>query len=172
LNARKQGGLSALYQYSRHQIEQMLADRGYFFISGSARFADNRLPPSFTMWIDKVHGTWWWHLNVEEETNVHARDVVATGPQFTRLKEIANDSGIRFVFIPTYARVTHADRPPKINEATVQALAPYSPQFSVVGPDYIIYPNRYFSDEVHLNEEGADVYTRDLWDITRSSLGL
>lgn len=172
LNARKHGGLSAFYQYSRHSIDQMIADRGYYFIVGSARFPDHRLPPEFTMWIDEVHDTYWWHLNVRDEKNVHARDVVATGPQFERLRQIANEYGIRFVFIPTYARVTHADRPPPINESTVRALAPYDPEFSVVGPDYIIYPNRYFSDEVHLNEEGADVYTRDLWDITRSALGL
>lgn len=172
LSARKQGGLSAFYELSRRNLDRMIADRGYYFIEGSARFDDRRLPPEFTMWIDEVHGTWWWHLNVRDERNVESRDVVAKGPQFERLRGISERYGIRFVFIPTYVRVTHADRPPPVNEATVHALAPYRPYFSVVGPDYILYPNRYFSDEVHLNQEGADVYTRDLWAITHSALGL
>ena len=39
------------------------------------------------------------------------------------------------------------------------------PRFTPAGPNYFLFANRYFSDPVHLNPEGARVYTRRLAEI-------
>ena len=40
----------------------------------------------------------------------------------------------------------------------------------VIGPDYWQYPNRMFSDPAHLNPHGAEIYTRDLWNLVKREL--
>lgn len=156
LDSRHHGGVRAFYDYTRSTVEQMIRDRGFHFISGSSEFPDDTIPDDYTIWND-------------DTKYVETRDVVAAGQRFERIRELADKHDFNVYFVPGFARSNSRAAPPPMNKETVAALAPY-PRFHVLGPDYVLYPNRYFSDPVHLNRVGADVHTRYLWDITRHVL--
>jgi hypothetical protein len=74
-----------------------------------------------------------------------------------RLRDAA---GFQVVFVPSYLRVgSHA--PSEADSRVREGLAGHD--IEVRGPDYWLYPNRFFSDPGHVNPEGAAAYTRDLW---------
>ncbi|WP_395697858.1 hypothetical protein [Methylocella sp.] len=60
--------------------------------------------------------------------------------------------------------------PPPASEPELAPLASAYPRVSVVGPPYLRYDVRYFSDPVHLNVEGADLYSRELARLVKDRL--
>lgn len=151
--SRQRGGIEAFYNYGRQSVIDMRRDRGYYFIEGGALFPDHRLPADFTSPSD-------------DPTRVAARDVYAKGPYFARLQALAQKHGFRYYLVPSHYREQACAPAPSVNEATEQQLANH-PEFAVIGPDYYRYPNKLFSDPVHLNREGAELYTTDLWNQTK-----
>lgn len=152
--ARTRGGVEAFYQQSRQYAVTMLADRGYFFIEGQSLFPDHRLPDDYS--------------RPEDSDAPHVRTVVAEGPYFQRLQRLVRDYGLRIYLIPGYVRDRAYGPPSLANEqATRKELEPH-PGFCVLGPDYFRYPNSLFSDNVHVNPDGARRYTQDLWNVTHA----
>jgi hypothetical protein len=37
----------------------------------------------------------------------------------------------------------------------------------LLGPDYYLYPNRFFADQTHLNQAGARAYTEALFQLLK-----
>lgn len=143
------GGLFEYYDAAIGFVESAERDRGYFFIEGMSHFLDHRLPDDFT-------------LDIDDTTVAEPREVETQGPLFDRLVELKKQEGFEVVFAPTYYRATFRAPAPS-DDAVKRALSPYG--FIELDRHYWLYPNRLFSDPVHLNPGGADVYTRDLWNL-------
>jgi hypothetical protein len=152
-SARKHGGLSAFYDFTKSTVDQMLAERGYHFIERSSLFPDHRLPDDFTTIFD-------------DPKAVQVRNVLCRGPEFEEIQGLAEKHQFHVYLIPQIVRERLMAEPPTINADTVAAFEGH-PRFHVLGPDYKRYSNRYFSDELHLNPEGAEIYTNNLWEISK-----
>jgi hypothetical protein len=149
------GGLRAFYAHSRRQPQKMLEQRGYYFIEGESHFPGHRLPEGF-------------RLETDTPNQIRPRAVPTDGPTFQRLAALAQRYDFKVILVPLHFRQGEYAAPPQVSQSA-QALAG-QPRFSAVGPDYYLLPNRYFSDEAHLNPEGASLYTRRLWELVAPSL--
>ncbi|MBY0588204.1 hypothetical protein K2X85_13585 [bacterium] len=152
LSARSHGGIKGFYRYQQTTADKMIAERGYHFIARASRFPDHRLPDDFTTVID-------------DERIIGERLVECKGPAFERLKQLSEIHDFRVYFIPHCVREKNLGEPPPTNPKTVEALRPFT-RFRSLGPDYKRYPNRLFADELHVNPEGAAVFTEYLWGLT------
>jgi len=153
--ARSKGGLMAFYQECRRQTEAMLAQRGYYFIEGQSHYPGHRLPEDF-------------RLQKDAPSRPFTRPVPLDVPAFHKLREVLERNGIQAIFVPVYHR--EGEYAPPATVSPVAATLAGFPSFSVRGPDFWSLPNRAFSDPVHLNEEGAALYTRRLWDLVGAEL--
>lgn len=149
VRSRSYGGLSAFSDYSARQVEKALIDRGYFFVEAMSHYPGHRLPDDFKTESQTPDETW-------------VRNCDHRGPVFERLVALARRENIRLIMVPTYFREGQF-APAGSNQATRSALA--ADGIEVVGPDYWLYPNRLFSDPTHLNIEGAEVHTRQLFEL-------
>jgi hypothetical protein len=125
----------------------MLDERGYYFIEGQSKYPDNRLPEEFRLRKDKPD-------------QVLRRNFDSSSRIFERLKELHVQYGISFYIVPCYYRNGAFAKPPA-ESSNAEVFMGYR-GFRVLGPEYYLYPNRYFSDPAHLNREGAEVYTKEL----------
>lgn len=133
------------YRDARRIIEGVKRDRGYYFIARQSHYPNHELPDSFTAPSDTPG-------------KPYVR-TVPLGPVFKRLEALCEKHGIQCLLIPTYYRKGQYAPPPERNEETVRTLAGH-PRFHVVGPDYLLFPNKLFSDSIHTNPRGAEIYTR------------
>lgn len=146
--SRHYGGFTTYYAAKQAIVEQMVLDRGYHFIVGQSHYRNNRLPDDFALPLDKP--------NV-----VARRNLPMDAPLFHRLDKLVTKYGMHVYLVPEYYRKGELAPVQEPNAENVAKLAKHK-QYSVVGPDYILLENHYFSDPVHLNPEGAVVYTRFL----------
>ncbi|MEO8165265.1 MAG: hypothetical protein ABI619_07690 [Betaproteobacteria bacterium] len=155
--SRRHGGPLAAYQYCRNETLQMLDQRGYYFIAGQSHFPDNRLPPDYS-------------LPTDAPDELHpSRAVSTTSRSFVRLAELAKKYDFQVYVVPDHMRMAAFAEPPPEDSAAVESLSGHE-RFYAIGPAYWRYPNRFFADAVHLNEEGADKYTRQLAELLRPEL--
>jgi hypothetical protein len=155
LRARSRGGIRAFYDQGRQTVEQITADGGYYFIEGQSHFPGHRLPDDFRLETDRP-----------DQSPSRAFD--ASTDVFRQFEAIAVERHIRLIVVPEYCREPSRGPSPG-GEALARALSAY-PWIDVVGPEYVRYPNRQFSDIVHVNPDGADVYTRYLAELLRPRL--
>lgn len=157
LLARRRGGMAAFYEQAAGFARRVVEDRGYFFIEGQRLFPDGRLPDDYT-------------LSTDDRTRpFQPQQLDGSSPEFERMCASARKHGFEIYFVPAYRREKADAPPPPIDETTARAAAPH-PVVHAVGPNYFQYPNRLFSDAVHLNPEGAIRYTGDLWRATEGLL--
>ncbi len=133
-----------LYYENGRTIQQVAKDRGYYFIARQSHFSKDELPPGLRLPHDTPFST-------------SPRDV-PRGSVYKELSTVMAARNIRCLFIPLYFRNGEFALPPATNIATVKMLA--GSRSDIVGPDYFLYPNNFFSDPTHVNSRGADVYTR------------
>jgi hypothetical protein len=150
------GGMGAYYRKKQEITEQMLADRGYHFIEGQSFYQDDRLPEDFSLPGDTP--------GIQAK-----RSFAFTALDFHKLAKMAAAHSIQCIIIPEFHRINACAEPPPENQELGAMVNPFV-NFSVVGPDYYRYPNRFFSDHVHLNREGAAVYTDELAKLLRGRL--
>jgi hypothetical protein len=155
LRSRSRGGFWRYYEDSREQVKVMLEQKGFYFIEGQSHYSGHRLPESFS-------------LQKDDPKTINARTISTDAEAFTRLYALIEKYDIRVIFVPAYYRVGEFALAPPVPDS-VAKLAPYR-RFTVLGPDYWLLPNKYFSDPVHLNPEGAEFYTRKLWSLVGRSL--
>jgi hypothetical protein len=139
------------WRNNRRTIEQMLSDRGYFFIYDSSRFPNDELPASYRTQLD-------------QPATVNQREANTQEREFQKLNRLLVDHKIYCLLVPTYYRAGEYAPPPTINTTLQTELSPYS-HLIVTGPDYVLFDNRDFSDRTHLNRDGAVKYTRYLADL-------
>jgi len=148
------GGPFAYYERMRGFVEQARRDRGYFFIENQSHYPNHQLPENYRDPTD-------------DQNRTLPRKLDHRGPVFDQLIEVAGEYEIQLIYVPDYLREKLAGPAPS-NEGAVRALAPHG--IVLLGPDYWRYPNVLFSDPTHLNREGADVYTNDLWELVSPTL--
>jgi hypothetical protein len=139
------------YQTNRALADRMLADRGYFFIYDLSSFPNNQLPANFKDPFDRPE-------------LVNARRATTSEKEFRKLNRLLETYHVTCLIVPQYYRISQLDLPPEQNLRLRGELEPY-PRFKLVGPDYVRFENRYFSDSQHLNPDGARFYTRYIADL-------
>ena len=151
LQSPKNGGLRASYQHGLGLVEQMKRDQGYYFIESfresQTRYAGHRLPENY-------------RFEGDNPNLVRERELLTAGPIFERLKRAMRRGGFAVFMAPSYYREGEV-APCQPNTAARELLA--AAGIRLCGPDYWLFPPRYFSDREHLNSEGAREYTKRLW---------
>lgn len=150
VTSRRHGGVRNFYAESKNTVDEVTRDRGYYFVAEQSVYPDNRLPDDF-------------HLDSDNPGLVDSRKGDPTSPQLKTLQEIISSRHIQCYYVPTYARQGERAAPPEHDEAFAHLLAQNNLPCKVLGPFYFLYPNSYFSDQSHLNPDGAKVYTRDVF---------
>ena len=144
------------YATNRKIIAQMIADRGYFFIYDANNYANDQLPADYKGASD-------------DPTRVPERRADTHEREFQKLYNLLETYHVTCLIVPTYWRLGQFAQPPPINQRLAAALVAY-PQVKLLGPDYILLDNRYFSDRTHLNRVGAQIYTKYLADLVAPNL--
>ena len=142
------GGPAALYRFGEQAVSAMQQNRGWYFIAGQSHYPGNRLPDEF-------------HLGTDTPDRVDDPAFFPTGPEFQQLNQLAERYDLRIRIVPSYHRTGELAPSPAYAATVAKRLSGW-PRFTVAGPNYFLFPARYFSDPVHLNPEGAALYTRQL----------
>jgi hypothetical protein len=149
ISSREHGGVANFYREARLNHAKMLQDRGYYFISEQSHYANNSLPDDF-------------HLGSDRPDRVDLRSADVNSRELSELNAIIREHHIQCYFVPVYERANEAAPAPGIDRPFAELLERYT-SCKMLGPDYYLYPNHMFSDVVHLNPEGARVYTEALY---------
>jgi len=147
MRSQSRGGIVNYYRLGIKSVRSMLNARGYYFIEGQSIYPNHRLPEGFK-------------LRKDDPERLLVRDFNTKNWIFDRLKELHCEYGISFYIVPCYYRKGYCAEPPSENNNT-GLFTEYS-GFKVLGPEYFVFPLKYFSDPAHLNREGAQVYTERL----------
>ena len=146
--SRSRNGLKAYYRKSADTVEAIVKDRGYFFIESQSHFPGHRLPDDY-------------RLPTDTPSVVRTRQVTTSGPAFERIEQLARKFNFQVLLISDNFRCSAFADPGPVNEVVDRALAPFE-RFHRIGPDYFLFENRYYADPVHLNPDGAQLYTEAL----------
>lgn len=156
VDARSHGGIRNFYQQSRSDRAKVIASRGYYEITEQSRFPGERLPDNF-------------HLASDHPNKLKPRIVPKKSPQIGELDGLLRQYHIRCYYVPYYMRIGEAAPAPQRDPSFEEIVEKETP-CKVLGPDYLLYPNRLFSDQTHLNADGARVYTSALFGIVKDEL--
>lgn len=157
LRSLSRGGPRAYYRAGEAIIESMLADRGWYFIEDQSHYPGHRLPEDF-------------ELESDTPDRIRERRLDTDAPAFRRLRALVEEYGFEAIYVPVFFR-QGAYAPAAGSNAESTAVLASTDGIGIVGPDYWLLPNRLFSDPVHVNPEGAEVYTRRLWELLEPVLG-
>ncbi len=146
--APRHGGFLNFYRFGETTVGQMEHDRGWYFIEGQSHYAGARLPDDF-------------HLGSDRPNAVDDPAFVPAGAEFEQLNMLAERYQLHFYLVPSYHRTGELAPSPLFASTVAERMKGY-PRFTVPGPNYFLFPPRYFSDPVHLNPQGARLYTQEL----------
>lgn len=156
LRSRTAGGLTALYDDTRHVLTALREDKGFHFIKSQSHYPNDAIPEGFRLPSDKPDEVLW-------------RSFHASGAPFMRLRRLAREHGIKVLIVPRYLRRGEGAEPPAEDTEAIRQLQPYT-EIEVVGPTYWLLPPALFSDPTHTNPVGAREYTTRLWNLLRDRL--
>ena len=154
LRSLSRGGPAAFAKSCNAELQSAMDSRGYFFIRSDSIYPNDELPDNFS-------------LRTDSQLRSMSRDVPAWRRYAETLRESKVASKVKLFLVPNYYREASC-APPATNDELRAAL--HECGVEVIGPDYWRYPNRMFCDAAHLNPKGADVYTRDLWNLVKDNL--
>lgn len=154
LLSRNEGGIIHYYKENALTVRRVITDRGYYFIKGQSHYPGDRLPDDY-------------HVPTDQPKRVPARPIDPETPGFKELIGLSAEYGFKVIFIPNAYRVGEV-APPGASDFAGTKPIPSLPGFYIAGPDYWVFEQRCFSDPIHLNREGASVYSRRLAEITAS----
>ena len=155
LSAPSHGGVAAYYHESKDNERAVIEERGYHLITEQSRFAAGRLPDDF-------------HLSSDQPLHVVPRAAPATGAQLEQLNRLVRQYKMACYYVPFYLREGEA-APAAASNQEFGALLERKTTCKLLGPDYYLYPNRFFADQTHLNQAGARVYTEALFGLLKES---
>jgi hypothetical protein len=150
------GGLLNYYREAEHNEKESIAQRGHYLILQQSRFPGGRLPDDF-------------HLESDQPNTISERVAVRQGSEITDLNQLIRQYHMDCYYVPFYLRIGEAAAPPGYDQqfaTLVEGLTPCK----LLGPSYFLYPNKFFSDQTHLNGTGARVYTEALYNLVESKL--
>jgi hypothetical protein len=150
------GGIANLYREAEHNEQEAIAQRGHYLIVQQSRFPGSRLPDDF-------------HLESDRPNTISTRTAVREGSEITELNRLINQYHMNCYYVPYYLRIGEAAAPPSYEQQFASLVEQLTP-CKLLGPGYYLYPNKFFSDQTHLNGEGARVYTEALFHLVESKL--
>lgn len=150
--SRSEGGIVNSYRERALTVEHIITDRGYYFIKGQSHFPGDRLPDDF-------------HIATDQPSKVLPRIIDSSAPAFKELISLSTAFNFKIILIPTPYRIGEFAPPDSVERGEAKPL-PSAPNFFVAGPAWWVFEPRYFSDPVHLNKEGARLYSQRLAEIT------
>jgi hypothetical protein len=117
-------------------------------LKGQSHFPGDSLPDDYT-------------LPTDTPTIAGTRPLDMSVPAFARLVDLSKRYGFKVVFFPPVYRTGELAPAPARAPGPASVAAGLS-NFSIVGDDYWLMPPHFFSDPVHPNRVGADIYTKRL----------
>ena len=153
LNAPSHGGVVSYYHEAMAAERSVVADRGHYLITEQSRFPGGRLPDDF-------------RLASDEPTKIVPRTAPLPSAQIGQLDQLIQQHHMECYYVPFYLRQGEAAPAAAYNARFAALLAEKTP-CRLIGPDYFLYPNRFFADQTHLNAQGAQAYTRDLYQLLK-----
>ena len=150
------GGLVNYYRQAEENEKESIAQRGHYLILQQSRFPGGRLPDDF-------------HLASDQPNTISERVAVRQGSEITELNELVKQYHMDCYYVPFYLRVGEAAPPPGYDQQFATEVEQLTP-CKLLGPSYYLYPNKFFSDQTHLNGTGARVYTEALYHLVESKL--
>jgi hypothetical protein len=157
LAARGHGGVLAQYREAEQDERRVVVDRGYYLITEQSRFPGGRIPDNF-------------HLTTDRPDQTEMRTAPASSSQIGELSTLIRQYHMQCYYVPSYYRIgEYAPSPPR-NDAFAATLEGATP-CKLLGPEYFLYANRLFSDQTHLNAEGARAFTEELFRLVQDRLG-
>lgn len=147
LRSATHGGPSAFVGDCDKELQSVLKDKGYYFIKSDSLYPNDQLPEDYS-------------LKTDSPNRIMARPVDVWEDYIKAFKAAAPKT--RLILVPNYYRANSC-APASSNAELREVLGRYGVE--VIGPDYFLYPNHAFSDAAHLNPAGAEIYTRDLWNL-------
>lgn len=151
LASRERGGPVQFYVASHRTADRMLEDRGYYFIAEHSRFANDRLPDNFSLDTDQP-----------QLINPSREGPPLKSTELAQLRDTITQHHIACYYVPYYERQGAYAEPPARDEQFAQVIGQRLP-CKVLGPRYFTYAPGMFSDVLHLNQEGARVYTQSVY---------
>lgn len=152
LLARNEGGIVNAYKENALTVRRVITDRGYYFIKGQSHYPGDRLPDGY-------------HVPTDQIQRVPPRPIDPETAGFQELIGLSSKFGFKVIFIPNAYRLGEVAPPGASDYPGTRPLASV-PEFYIAGPNYWVFEQRYFSDPIHLNREGAQIYSRRLAEIT------
>ena len=149
--SRYRGGIRKLYDENKQSAKELLENRGYYFIAGQSFYKNDELPEDFSYTSD-------------QPDKLYHRPVPPKNKLYNQLTQMLEEHSIKAYFVPIYNRTGKIKPNPEPNVELIKAFENNS-RIQVLGPDYFSFPNKLFSDPVHLNGNGAKVYTTKLWEL-------
>jgi hypothetical protein len=143
------GGPASLYRREKAEADSVLSTRGYYFIKGQIGFTGDSLPANYS-------------LPTDDPTHVAMREADFSSAELAQINRIVEQHKIRCFYVPGHLRTTEAAPAPPVDTQFATGLAQRSP-CRAIGPDYFTYSPLLYSDEAHLNQQGAQVYTQDIY---------
>jgi len=149
--SRYRGGVRKLYDESKQSAKEVLENRGYYFIAGQSLYKNDELPDDFSFTSD-------------QPDKYCPRGVPPKNELYKKLTHMLEAHSINAYFVPIYSRTGACKPNPEPNVELTKAFENNS-RIQVIGADYFSFPNKLFSDPVHLNRNGAKVYTTKIWEL-------
>jgi hypothetical protein len=158
LAAPSHGGVVEYYRESERNEREVIAERGYHLITEQSRFPGGRLPDDF-------------RLASDQPGQRSPRVTPPPGAQVVRLNQLIQQHHIACYYVPIYLREGEAAAADSYDAAFARGVE-RATSCKVLGPDYYLYPNHFFADQTHLNQDGARVYTEALFTLLKDSHAL
>jgi hypothetical protein len=157
MSAPSHGGVVQYYRESSENERAVIAERGYHLITEQSHFPGGRLPDDF-------------HLASDQPNTVVRREASADSSQGKELDQLLQQYHIRCYYVPYYMR--EGEAAPSSYDADFANVLQQTTTCQLLGPDYFLYPNRYFADQTHLNTSGALLYTQALFELLKGAHAL
>jgi hypothetical protein len=148
MRSSNRGGVSESYALSESIAEEMMRERGYYFIEGQSHYPGHALPEDFGLESDQIDV-------------IKSRNIDLWKLSLSKLKPLSEKYDLKFILVPLYYRENEVAPVSAIN-GPIAELFKDEPRFDVLGPDYYVLPLHAFSDPVHLNTNGAKLYTQKI----------
>jgi hypothetical protein len=140
-------------------IDQMIKDRGYYFIKEQALFSDHKLPKNFKSTLTENPG----NVITFKRQLQEKIDYLNDDPYVKKFFDLVLLNNIKVLLIVQYYRegtFVQLQEMPKLYQAV---LDHYQNVFIAEdGWKLKFYSNAFFSDPAHTNYEGAKLYTEDI----------
>jgi hypothetical protein len=149
VNSRRFGGPANLYRQGLRTGAEVVQARGYYFIKELSVYPTEQMPSDYTLASD-------------QPDKVLVRKADPDSKELDRLNHLVTKYKMQCFYVPLYFRTHEAAPPPPTDLEFAATLAKHS-GCHVLGPDYMLYPPAFFSDPIHLNQHGAQIYTADLY---------